>query len=170
MTTTSKRLITLGAAALLAAASATGAYAWGGFGPGGGKPCWGGPGGGGGPGAMRGMGGGPGWMMADPAYTEQALTEQKTQLGITADQEAAWNAYQEAVKAQSGLRASHRQMWLAGPVTAEQRFNMRQQGLEQMQKLNQASRDLYGALTPEQQSRADTLLGFGGGRRWGPWQ
>jgi len=107
------------------------------------------------------MSGGPGWMMgADPvAYTDQQLTQLKTNLGITPEQETAWNAYAEAVQARAALMATHREaMFGAGTVTPEQRMSFHEQGLAQMQKVTTARRDLYAALTPEQQAKADGLL------------
>lgn len=89
-------------------------------------------------------------MGGDPvAYADQQLTELKTALGITADQESTWNAYEEAVKGKAAVMLSHRQtMFGSGPMTPEQRFAFHQQGLDQMQLVTIASRDLYTVLTP----------------------
>lgn len=109
------------------------------------------------------MGGGPGWMMSgNPlAVADQQLTELKTTLSITADQEGVWNAYAEAVKGKTGLMIAHRQTMMGSDsIAPEQRLAFHEQGLEQMQKVSTASRDLYSVLTPEQQSKAGNLIGW----------
>jgi len=160
MKQTTKRFLTLAAASALVLAAATGASAGGGFGPG-----WGGHRGMmGGPGGMHAGLGGPGWMMGgDPvAVTDQQLSQLKTNLGITPEQEDAWNGYAEAVKGQAGLMAAHHAA-MAGStaVTPEQRQSLHQQGWTQMQAVVDATQNLYAVLTPEQQAKA-------GGLRLGP--
>jgi hypothetical protein len=162
MKQTTKRFLGIAAASALVIGATTGVFARGGFGPGYG-PGWGGHHGMmGGPGGMQGRFGGPGWMMSgDPAGdTEQRLAQLKTTLGITPEQEASWSAYVDAVKGRADLMASHRQaMFATGSVTPEQRLGFRQEGLAQMQQLTSATRDLYAALTPEQQAKAGGLIG-----------
>ncbi|MCB1829876.1 MAG: Spy/CpxP family protein refolding chaperone [Chromatiaceae bacterium] len=188
MKQTTKRYLGIAAASALVIGVASGVFAQAGFGPGYGpglgQGCggpggmMGGPGGMmgnpgrmpagpgrmmGGPRGMRGPGGGPGCMQSgDPvASTEQRLSGLKSALEITADQEAAWNAYAEAVKGKAGLMLDHRQnMMGSAGVAPEQRFAYRQQGLEQMQRVTTTGRDLYNVLTPEQQTRAGNLLDF----------
>ncbi|KRT54379.1 Spy/CpxP family protein refolding chaperone [endosymbiont of Ridgeia piscesae] len=163
MKQTTKQFLGIAAASVLVIGLVNGVFAHGGYGPGFG-PGWGGHHGMmGGPGGMYGPGAGPGWMMdGDPvAYADQQLIGLRSTLGITADQESAWNAYTEAVKGKAGLMASHRQsMFGSGSIAPEQRFTFHQQGLEQMQKVTTASRDLYSVLTPEQQARAGNLIGL----------
>ena len=78
------------------------------------------------------------------------MTTQKTTLGITADQEGIWSAYKEAVKGKDAVMLSHRRtMAVGGMATPDQRFAFHQQGLDQMQKVTIAIRDLYTELTPE---------------------
>ena len=164
MKQTTKRYLSIAAASALVVGVATGVLARGGFGPGFG-PGWGGHHGMmGGPGGMHGRNGGPGWMMSgDPvAYADRQLAELKTELAITADQEAAWNAYAAAVKGKAAVMLSHRQTMLdSGAMNPELRFAFHQQGMAQMQQVTSARRDLYAVLSPEQQSRA----GFYQGRR-----
>ena len=171
-----KRYLGIAAVSALVIGVTGGVLAQGGFGPGFG-PGWGGhqrmmgnPGGmhrfGGGPGGMMGGPGGmhgPGGMMAsDPAaFTDQRLTELKSTLAITGEQESAWNTYADAVKSQVGVMQSHRQLMFGSePITPDQRLAFHQQGLDQMQKMATASRDLYSTLTPEQQTRAGNLIGM----------
>ncbi|WP_051301717.1 Spy/CpxP family protein refolding chaperone [Sedimenticola selenatireducens] len=117
----------------------------------------------GGPGGMYNPGAGRGGMMGgDPvAFTDQRLTELKSALGVTGEQEKAWNTYADALKGQADMMMSHRQLMFGGEqITAEQRFAFHQQGLDQMQKIATASRDLYSTLTPEQQAKAGNLIGM----------
>lgn len=167
----SKRIIAiLGAASLILGVTGT-VFAYGGYGPG-----WGG---------HRGMMGGPGVMMGGPGgmygqgmgsqfmrgtgplgITEQQLSGLKTELGITAEQEGAWNAYVAALQGRTELMQSHRQAMLAtGPATPDQRLAFHQEGLDQMQRVTTARRDLFSTLTPQQQARADSLAGWNCGLR-----
>ncbi|MEN8167774.1 MAG: Spy/CpxP family protein refolding chaperone [Pseudomonadota bacterium] len=159
MKQTTKQFLAIAAASALVIGVATGVFGRAGFGPG-----WGGHHGMmGGPGGMHGQGGGAGWMMSgDPiAYADQQLTGLKSTLGITTDQETVWNAYEEAVKGKAGLMFAHRQTMMgSGSIAPEQRLTFHQQGLEQMQKVTTASRDLYNVLTPEQQAKAGNLMGW----------
>ena len=167
-----KRYLGIAAASAIVIGMTTGVFAHGVFGPGFG-PGWGGHQGmmGGHQGMMGShqgmMGGRQGMMGGDPlAYADQQLTRLKTTLGITADQEGAWNTYEETVKSKAAVMLSHRQTLSAGGMaTPEQRFTFHQQGLDQMQKVIVASRDLYTELTPEQQARAGNLIGLHHGLR-----
>ena len=156
MKQTTKRYLGIAAASAIVIGVTTGVFAHGGFGPG-----WGGH-----QGMMGGhqgmMGGRQEMMGGDPvAYADQQLTKLKTVLGITADQDGTWSAYEEAVKGKAAVMFSHRQTMSAGGMaTPEQRFDFHQQGLDQMQKVTIASRDLYTELTPEQQARAGNLIGM----------
>jgi Spy/CpxP family protein refolding chaperone len=111
---------------------------------------------------MYGPGSGHGWMMGgDPAYTQQRLDELKTRLGITTDQETAWNGFADALAARTGIHQAHRQaMFENAPVSPEQRLAFHQQGFTQMKKIADARHDLYTVLTPEQQARLDTVGGL----------
>ena len=156
MKQTSKSVLGIAALTALVIGVTTTVIARPGFGPG-----WGGHQGMmGGPGGMHGMGG-PGWMMnGNPGdNVEQRLTELKSTLDITADQEAAWNAYAAAVEGRVGLMQAHRQSMLnSGPPSPEQRLAFHQQGFNQMQQVQQTRQELLQVLTPEQQSRAGNLI------------
>lgn len=161
MKQTTKRTLTLaGAAALIIGAGGV-AFAQG-YGPGYG-PGWGGhhgmmggPGGGYGPGAGRGMMGG-----YQGTYAPQQLDELKSTLGITPDQETAWNRYADAVEARADLMQTHRQqMFTNGPVGPDQRLTFHQQGLDQLQKVTTARRDLFNVLSPQQRATADNYTGW----------
>ncbi len=171
MKQSTKRSWVLVAAAALIVGAGSVAFAQG-FGPGYGYgPGWGGhrgmmggPGGMmGGPGGFYGPGGGRGMMMGgfSGAYAGQQLDDLKSTLGITADQETAWKQYADAVKARADLMQSHRQqMFTDGPVTPDQRLAFHQQGLDQLQQVTTARRDLYNVLTPQQRTTADTYTGW----------
>ena len=156
MQQTTKRVLGIAALSALAIGVTTTIIARPGFGPG-----WTGHHGMmGGPRGMHGMGG-PGWMMSGDPTTNvaQRLTELKGSLDITADQEAAWNAYAAAVEGRVGLMQAHRQSMLnSGPPSPEQRLAFHQQGFNQMQQVRHTRQGLLQVLTPEQQSRAGNLI------------
>ena len=130
-----------------------------------------------GPGFYRGMGamhGGP--MFGDPsARAEQHLTYLKGQLNISPAQESQWQAFADAVKQQAqtmvAMRASMQSP--AGTVTErmDQRTAFMKLGLDNMQAIDNAAKELYAALTPEQKAAFDQAgpgAGFGPGRGFGP--
>lgn len=162
MKQTTKQFLAIAAASALVIGLANGVFAHGGFGAGYG-PGWGGHHAMmGGPAGMHGPYGGPARMGGGypAAYTEQGLDQLKTTLGITAEQGSAWNAYVEAVKGKTELRDAHRQARFGtGGVTPDERLKFHEEGLAQMQKVVDASHDLYAVLTPEQQTRAGGLIG-----------
>ncbi|MCU7959968.1 MAG: Spy/CpxP family protein refolding chaperone [gamma proteobacterium symbiont of Bathyaustriella thionipta] len=120
-----------------------------------------------GPGGMQGMQGQGmqghqgGRMQGDPmAMAEQRMSRMKNTLGISAEQEPAWKNFSDAMKQKAALMRAHRAtMGGSTPISGEQRFAMRQQGLQQMQKTNTAASELYKSLTPEQRARADQMMG-----------
>ena len=162
MKQTTKQFLGIAAASALAIGVANGVFAHGGFGPGYG-PNWGGHHGMmGGPAGMQGPYSGIGRMGGGypTAYTEQQLDQLKVTLGITADQEAAWNAYADAVKGKAELRDAHRAARFGtASVTPDERLKFHEEGLAQMQKVVDASRDLNGVLTPEQKAKSGGLIG-----------
>lgn len=112
---------------------------------------------------MSGSGGGRGMMMGGytAGYADQQLADLKSTLGITTDQEAAWNRYANAVKGRASLMQSHRQqMFTSGTVSPDQRLSFHQQGLEQMKQVNASRQDLFNTLTPQQRASADTYTGW----------
>ena len=117
----------------------------------------------GGPGCMGGMGGGPGMMKTGTSIDQidQRLADLKTSLGITPDQESAWDNYAQAVEGKFGLMQAHRaSMVTSGPPSPEQRQAFHQEGFAQMQKVRDARQDLYQVLTPDQQAKAGNLIGL----------
>ena len=121
----------------------------------------------GGPGGMMGMG--PGMGGGSVAATTERLAETKSALGITAEQESAWQAYEQALINQSALMSSHRETMMAGgmPPAGDQRAAMHQQGTQMAQQTEQARQGLYNALTPAQKAKADNLIGSHYGPRRG---
>jgi len=119
-----------------------------------------------GQGGMRG-GGGLGMM------SEASLAQLKTDLAITAAQEAAWQAFagkaaEQAAQMQT-LREQHRAAGV--PTTAPEQMSLRighmTQRLASMQAMNTALTDLYAVLTPEQRKLADQSMARMGGRGQG---
>lgn len=182
MKTKTKHLISAAAVSGLILAAGSAVFAHGGFGPG-----WTGPGmhgggygmhGGGygmrggmmgGPGGMRGFMGGPRSTAGDPvAYTDEQLTHLKQTLGITADQETVWTQFADATRAKAKLMATHRQTMHGGApesVDTETHLKMMEEGAQHMQQLATATRELYAALTKEQQATADRWMAR---HRFGP--
>jgi len=151
-----KRLLGITAASALAIGIANAVFAQGGFGPGYGPgygPGWGGHHGMmGGPRGMGRLHGGPGRMGI--SYRAQDLAQLETALGITADQQAAWDAYVDAVQGRDDLREAHREARFSSTgVTPEELLEFRAEGLAQKQKMLDARRDLYATLMPEQKAR-----------------
>jgi hypothetical protein len=169
MKATRKTVIGIAVATALAAAAGTTVFAHGGgYGPGYGPTAghgqmMGGPGMMGGYGHMMGggragMGGPQGMMFGDhAAYAEQRLENFRTQLNITPEQEAPWNAFADTLRAQAtAMNARHQAMAGARPGFTEHFAHM-QAGAAQMGAVAEAAQALYAALSPEQQARADSL-------------
>ena len=116
-----------------------------------------------GPGMMQ--GGGPGAMSA------QHLTEMKTRLAITPEQETAWQAFAAKAAEQATLmQALHAQQQQAAdaneaaPDRMARHIGSMTQRLAGMQAMNAAMKDLYAVLTPEQRTIADQSFGHMGSR------
>ena len=139
---------------------------------------WGGHMGGYGPRGMMGYGYGPGMGYgygrgyANPgAAADDRLAELKAELNITANQESAWKAYTEQVKAQAeSMQAWHAAMWSNAQATAPERLAQRdalmKQRLAQHEAMTAAFNDLYKTLTAEQRATVDQgFLAMGPGPR-----
>ena len=118
------------------------------------------------------MGYGYGYGNANPgAVVDDRLTELKAELKITDQQESAWKAYAEQVKAQAeSMQAWHTAMWnsaqLSAPERLAQRDAMLKQRLAQHEAMTSAFNELYKALTPEQRAAVDQgFLAMGPGPR-----
>ena len=122
-----------------------------------------------GPGMSMGHGHGP-MAGVDPAATiDSHLGDLKAQLKITTAQEAAWQTFANAAKQQATTtQAMHAQMQ-QGTGTAPERMAQLTAAMQQraagMATMTNALKDLYAALTPEQQTIADqhfSMMGPGG--------
>ncbi|HZN24159.1 MAG TPA: Spy/CpxP family protein refolding chaperone [Burkholderiales bacterium] len=183
------RLLIAAAAAAVMAASA-GAYAQA-FGPCGGPGFGSGHGAGYGPGFGPGMGGpragygpGPGAAWGGPrgagpaagpvANSELRLAYLKNELKLTAGQDAAWSAYESAVKAQAASMLAHRNAMFTADQTTDRAAlhaaHLNQRAAE-LEALSTALNNLYAVLTPEQKTIAEANMGgrfFAmGPRGWG---
>src|SRR5450759_5377181 len=126
-----------------------------------GQPFGYGPGRGMGPGMMGGHG---------PGRAGERLARLKIALGITAQQDVAWQAFAKNAKQQSEnrhawfakMRAARDGAKSAPAVLAQRSEFMKQRQLEMAANVA-AFKDLYAALTPEQKLIADQR--FGGFRR-----
>ena len=134
-----------------------------------------GPGYGMGPGMMGGYG--PGYGMGPQAMfnaysgnADEGLAALKAELGITAKQDPAWQAFAKNAKQQT----ENRQAWFAkmhearsagsAPELLAQQTELMKQRQAEMEANAAALKNLYAALTPEQKALADQR--FGGGPGW----
>lgn len=125
-----------------------------------------------------GYGMGPrGMFYGDAGDAEQGLAGLKSELGISAKQESAWQAFIDNAKQQEKNReawfAKLRQARSAGttPDRLAQQAEFMKQRQSDLANNAAALKDLYAALTPEQQAIADQRLGGFGpgyGYRGGP--
>lgn len=134
----------------------------GGMGPGmmdWGMPCKMGPG-------MHGMMG-PGMMMGNGPMMEGRLAYLKAELGISEAQTEAWNGYVSAVKARaSTTQSTHAAMMQAmqsGNAVERLQAHIRamEGKVETLKALSPATEALYKVLNDEQKKKADLLLGAG---------
>ena len=117
-----------------------------------------GMGGGMGPGMMH---GGPAPMQFDPARVETL----KTELGITAAQEAAWTKYAKAVQeAASNMKTAHEGVDpdAVSKMSPQDRFafmsKMREQGQKQFEAAKTALNELLSTLDDAQKTKAQKIL------------
>lgn len=129
------------------------------------------------PGMMQGMGcdHGPGMGMmqgkgmrgGDPAArAEQHLSQFKTQLKITPQQEPLWQAFAEKMKTNAGQGMKAMRENMQQPMTAPERMDkmtaMMKERLAAMESTHESFKRLYEALTPEQKAVADKhVMGAG---------
>lgn len=147
-----------------------------------------GPGHGMGPGMMGGYG--PGYGMGPQAMfdahsgnADEGLAALKSELGITAKQDSAWQAFANNAKQQN----ENRQAWFAkmhearsagsAPEALAQQTEFMKQRQAEMEAYAAALKNLYATLTPEQKAIADQRFGgfgrgysagYGRGYRGGP--
>ncbi len=100
------------------------------------------------------------------AFAEKRLAALKTELKITAQQEAAWQAFAgKATEQAKTMQAQRQQMQPArdkagatsvpAPERMAQHLEQMKQHLANMEGMQGAVKDLYAALTPEQRALAD---------------
>ena len=127
-------------------------------------------------GHRMGMGPGHGPMAGvDPAtMIDSHLGDLKAQLKLTTAQEAAWQTFTTAAKQQAtGMQAMHTQMQQSTGTAPERMAQLTaamQQRATGMATMTNALKDLYAALTPDQQTIADQHFGRMGhaGMHFGP--
>lgn len=131
-----------------------------------------------GPGMMYGQGYGPGYGMGGHGmmmgmmgggYTEGSVAFLKAELGITAQQEAVWKPFAEALRSFGATMHGPRHGRQAAPVqqpqsqtlpdSLETRVGWMEGHLAALKTLSSTAKPLYAALTPEQKAKADDLLG-----------
>jgi hypothetical protein len=114
-----------------------------------------------------------GGMMGGGAFdTEQTaawLEQAKTRIGVTPAQEGEWSAYADAVADdRAAMLEMHSQMpammMMSGSNASDRlqaHLDIMATRLSSLQRVNEATRGLYGVLTPEQRQRADEALWSG---------
>lgn len=123
----------------------------------------------GGPGRMRPPGMGPMAEMMAPEHVEGRIAFLKTELKITSEQEASWNAFADILRANAGgMKDGMMQMpdamgtpggAAANPLQRlERRESMLNSRLEGVRKLKAALEPLYQSFGAEQKQMADKLL------------
>ncbi|NCF11076.1 MAG: hypothetical protein GWP66_10415 [Gammaproteobacteria bacterium] len=109
----------------------------------------------------------------DPARHAQRLERMQQRLGITAEQEPAWQAFVVQMDAQRERMQSHREQkraqWdadevLTVPERIQRRSEFMTERLAAMQEMAAALETLYTQLTPEQQELMDQAPIMRGGR------
>jgi uncharacterized small protein (DUF1192 family) len=109
------------------------------------------------------MGGQMGMMRLD--HIEGRIAVLKAELGITEAQQPQWNAFADALRAQAGkMQPMHAQMMQGGmPQTWPDRLtfmeHMLSAGLDAVKAMEEPVRALYAVLSPEQQNKANELVG-----------
>ncbi len=106
-------------------------------------------------------------MMADPAaMAEQRLSQLKSQLKLTSQQEPLWTPFAEKMKAEAGQGMKAMRQKAQEPMTAPERMSqmmgMMKERMAAMETASASFSRLYDALTPEQKAIADKIGVFGG--------
>lgn len=97
-------------------------------------------------------------------HVEGRIAFLKAELGITPAQEAQWNPFADALRANGQAMADMHQRMMGGgmPATLPQRLEWREQmmtsHLEALRTIKVATGPLYGALSNEQRRIADNLI------------
>lgn len=120
-----------------------------------------------GPGMGRGAMMGMGPMMGGPGqHIEGRIAFLKAELGITPEQEDAWNDYAEALReSASSMQAMHARMMSGDvPESLPERMALHQEmmsaRIDALEGLTEATEELYEALSPEQRQTANNLMGM----------
>jgi hypothetical protein len=92
------------------------------------------------------------------------LADARTEIAITSEQDEAWSACAAAIDADAGAMSEMGQLVMAfsafarGPDRLKTRVAAMFQRLASLERLLEAERQLYAALTPHQRDTADTVL------------
>jgi hypothetical protein len=116
-------------------------------------------------GCDRGQGKGPDKMMEKRGSwmekkMEDRLGYMKYKLGITAEQEPAWEEFTKALQDKFTNRKERKQN-RGEQKTVTEKVNMMREGAKQMTQTADAIEKFYGTLTPEQQKIADEMSPMG---------
>lgn len=114
-----------------------------------------------GPGMGMGMAmphGAHGGAMRHGQGMEEHLATLKTELGLTSQQEPAWQAFEQTVRNQKAAHEQGRGPVQAGTDPMESHIAFMEQRLAGMKAVAKARQDLYKVLTPEQKTIADRFF------------
>lgn len=103
--------------------------------------------------------GGHGGGMRHGQGMEQRLTTLKSELKLAAQQEAAWQTFEQTVKAQQAAHGQGHVAMHQGADPMQSRIAHMEQRLAGMKAVAKARDDLYQVLTPEQKTVADRFFG-----------
>ena len=109
-------------------------------------------------------------MMGDPAArVEQRLSQFKSQLNPTAQQEPLWAAFAEKAKAGAGqgMKAMREkaQQPMPAPERMTQMIGIMKERVAALESVSESFKRLYDGLTPEQKVIADKQAGMFGGHQ-----
>jgi hypothetical protein len=89
---------------------------------------------------------------------EQRLGTLKESLNLTAEQQPAWDQYEQAVKSLSESRPTGHPNWDNAPGETEAHFAQMEQHLAQMKTVFEARKALYETLTDQQKETIDNYM------------
>lgn len=121
---------------------------------------YGGYGGGWGPGHHMGMHYGPMnyGLMHHGGNIEQHLNQLKESLKLTANQQPAWDQFEQAVKTMMENGPAGHPYWDNGSSNADEHYNQMEQHFTQMKAMFDAHKALYDALTDQQRQTLDNYM------------
>lgn len=112
------------------------------------------------------------WKFDPAARADQRLTQLKSELKLTAEQEPLWQAFAEKSKTEAGkgfqaMRDQAADAKLTAPERMDRMVGLMKERATALESVNESFKRLYAALTPEQKKTADEYVGRFGHRDFG---